>query len=119
MGPGRMMATSITRSEQHRGRIEPALEYYGKAARIQPEGPPDYFERTVRLDASGRPTEAIECFRTLIQQVPAFWQARYLLGLELVAAGKHDEAQAQFSEVLRYRPDYSAWLPASPGAPAQ
>jgi tetratricopeptide (TPR) repeat protein len=102
--------------EQRQGRREQALEDYGKAARIQPQGPPDYFARAVKLAASDRPAEAIECFRTLIQQVPAFWQARYLLGLELAAAGNNDEAQTQFSEVLRYRPDYSAWLPGRLGA---
>lgn len=102
--------------EQRRGRMEAALEDYGKAARIQPQGPPDYFERAVRLAAAGRLAEASGCFQTLVQQVPSFWQARYLLGEALAAAGNHDEAQAQFSAVLHYRPDYAALLPGRPGA---
>ena len=38
---------------------------------------------------------------------PKFWQARYLLGGELAAEGKIEEAQVQFSEVVRIRPDFA------------
>jgi len=36
---------------------------------------------------------------------PNFWQARYLLGVELAANEKLAEAAAQFKEVVRLRPD--------------
>ena len=36
---------------------------------------------------------------------PNFWQARYLLGVELAADEKLEEAAAQFREVVRLRPD--------------
>jgi tetratricopeptide (TPR) repeat protein len=97
--------------EQCQGKIDRALAHYDEAARLQPQGPADYFNRAVKLAASHRSAEAIECFRTLLLQVPAFWQARFLLGAELAAGGRNDEAQAQFSEVLRYRPDYAQMLP--------
>ena len=93
------------------GKLDQAMAHYDEAARLQPQGPADYFNRAVTLAASHRSAEAIECFRTLIQQVPGFWQARYLLGIELAAAGSNDDAQVQFSEVLRYRPDYAQMLP--------
>ena len=95
--------------------MEPAMAYYEQAAKLQPQGPPDYLNRAVKLAAFHRSVEAIECFQTLIQQVPAFWQARFLLGAELAGAGRNEEAQAQFSEVLRYRPDYAPMLPRLPG----
>jgi predicted Zn-dependent protease len=38
---------------------------------------------------------------------PKFWQARYLLGMVLAAEGKIEEAQTQFSEVVRIRPDFA------------
>jgi tetratricopeptide (TPR) repeat protein len=38
---------------------------------------------------------------------PQFWQARYLLGIELAEEKKVDEAQAQFVEVTRLRPDFA------------
>jgi len=106
--------------EQCQGNTDQALAHYDEAASLQPQGPADYFNRAVRLAVSRRSAEAIEGFRTLIQQVPEFWQARYLLGVELAATGNNQEAQAQFSEVLRCRPDYGRMLPhtsTSPGEP--
>jgi tetratricopeptide (TPR) repeat protein len=100
--------------EQCEGKTDQAMAHYDEAARLQPQGPPDYFNRAVQLASLHRPAEAIECFRTLLRQVPAFWQAHYLLGVELATAGSEDEAQAQFSEVLRYRPDYARMLPMVP-----
>jgi tetratricopeptide (TPR) repeat protein len=97
--------------EQRQGNMEEAMTHYEQAALLQPRGPADYFNRAVKLAASHRSAEAIECFRNLVQQVPAFWQARFLLGAELAANGRNDEAQAQFAEVLRYRPDYAQMLP--------
>jgi tetratricopeptide (TPR) repeat protein len=38
---------------------------------------------------------------------PNFWQARYLFGGELASEEKIEEAQAQFSEVVRNRPDFA------------
>ena len=87
------------------------MAHYDQAARLQSRGPADYFNRAVTLAASHRSAEAIECFRALLLQVPAFWQAHFLLGAELAACGRNDEAQAEFAEGLRYRPDYAQMLP--------
>jgi tetratricopeptide (TPR) repeat protein len=95
--------------EQCQGNLDQAMAQYEEAARLQPNGPADYFTRAVRLAASHRSAEAIEVFQVLLQKVPALWQARCLLGLELAAAGSTREAQEQFAEALRYRPD-SAWM---------
>jgi tetratricopeptide (TPR) repeat protein len=38
---------------------------------------------------------------------PNFWQARYLFGDELASEGRIEEAQAQFSQVVRARPDFA------------
>ncbi len=38
---------------------------------------------------------------------PAFWQAHYLLGVELAAGDKIEEAQEQFAEAVRFRPDFA------------
>ena len=97
--------------EQRRGNIERAMVHYDEAARLQPQGPADYFNRAITLAALHRSAEAIECLRALLLQVPTFWQARFLLGAELAAGGRNDEAQAQFAEVLHYRPDYAQMLP--------
>jgi tetratricopeptide (TPR) repeat protein len=97
--------------EQRQGNLDRALAQYDEAARLQPQGPADYFNRAVKLSAAHRSAEAIECFRTLVQQVPAFWQAHFLLGAELATGGRNAEAQAQFAEGLRYRPDFAQVLP--------
>jgi tetratricopeptide (TPR) repeat protein len=101
--------------EEREGKPELATGNYEKAAALQPEGPADYFNRAVKLVWAGRSTEGIECFRVLVQQLPTFWQAHYRLGVELAAAGKSEEAQAQFAAVLRYRPDYAEVLPPGMG----
>jgi tetratricopeptide (TPR) repeat protein len=97
--------------EQRRGNLERAMAHYDEAARLQPQGPAHYLNRAVTLAALHRSAEAVECFRTLVRQVPTFWQAHFLLGAELAAGGRNEEARAQFSEVLRYRPDYAPLLP--------
>ncbi len=51
--------------------------------------------------------DSIGYFRTAIWLNPKFWQARYLLGCELAGEGRIEEAQAQFSEVVRIRPDFA------------
>jgi tetratricopeptide (TPR) repeat protein len=102
--------------EHRQGNLEQAMAQYEAAARLQPQGPPDFLHRAVGLAQAHRSAEAIECFRTLLQQVPAFWQAHFLLGTELAAGGRNAEAQAQFAEVLRYRPDYAQILPRLSGS---
>jgi tetratricopeptide (TPR) repeat protein len=97
--------------EQRRGNLERAMAHYDEAARLQPQGPAHYLNRAVTLAALHRSAEAVECFRTLVREVPTFWQAHFLLGAELAAGGRNEEARAQFSEVLRYRPDYAPLLP--------
>ena len=97
--------------EQRRGNLDRALAHYDEAARLQPQGPADSLNRAVKLSASHRSAQAIEAFRALLLQVPTFWQARFLLGAELAGVGRNDEAQAQFTEFLRYRPDYAPTLP--------
>ena len=51
--------------------------------------------------------EAINYFHAAIWMNPSFWQARYWLGMQLVAEGKIEEAQAEFSEVVHIRPDFA------------
>src|SRR5258705_348219 len=49
--------------------------------------------------------EAAKAFQAAVFMNPNFWQARYLLGVELAADEKVEEAAAQFKEVVRLRPD--------------
>jgi tetratricopeptide (TPR) repeat protein len=89
------------------GEVDAAMANYEKAASLEPDGPADYFDRANAAAALGRWDEAIADLRGVIKAKPEFWQARYMLGVELAAKGETAEAQAQFSEIIRYRPDFA------------
>jgi superkiller protein 3 len=93
--------------EQNRGNLKQAAVYYQRAARLQPQGLADYFNQAVAFSALGLRARAVETFAMVIQHKPEFWQARYLLGVELAAQGKIEEARAQFVEAIRSRPDFA------------
>ena len=85
------------------GKLDEAETHYRAAADLQPAGPAGYFYQAV----GHQQNEAISYFRAAVWMNPAFWQARYLLGMELAAEGQIEEAQTQFSEVVRIRPDFA------------
>ena len=87
--------------------MKQAAVYYQRAARLQPQGPADYFNQAVAFSALGLRARAVEAFGMVIQLEPGFWQARHLLGVELATQGKIEEARAQFSAAIRYRPDFA------------
>ena len=91
--------------KQLQGDMDGAKALFQEAARLQPRGAADYFNQAVALLAQGRHSEAIGYLKTLLPYKPDFWQARYLLGLELAALGDLEGSQKEFTEVIRYRPD--------------
>jgi tetratricopeptide (TPR) repeat protein len=93
--------------EQNRGNLKQASVYYQNAARLQPHGLADFLNQAVDSSVLGLREKAVETFGIVIQLEPQFWQARYLLGLELAAEGKTGEARAQFLEAILYRPDFA------------
>ena len=80
--------------EQIRGDLKQAAIDFQKAARLQPRGTADFFSQAW-LYCNGRPRPATEALETALQLNPGCWQARYLLGLELVIDGKLEEARRQ------------------------
>ncbi|MGA9780394.1 MAG: hypothetical protein ACLPRE_08160 [Limisphaerales bacterium] len=48
-----------------------------------------------------------KCSRTAVELKPEFWQAHYLLGLELAAEGIIGDAGEQFWDAIIYRPDFA------------
>ena len=93
--------------EQNRGNWKQASVYYQNAARLQPQGLADYFAQAVDASALGQRAQAVETFELILQRDTGCWQARYLLGLELAAQGKTEEARTQFLAATRYRPDFA------------
>ena len=93
--------------EQNRGNFKQASVYYQDAAHLQPRGLADYFSQAVDSSALGFRGRAMENFGMVIQLDPACWQARYLLGLELAADGKIENARTQLLAAVRYRRDFA------------
>lgn len=89
--------------EHCEGKLDQAAENYRQAAELQPGGPDAYYCQAVAHDGN----EAINGFRAAIWMNPSFWQARYWLGMELVKERQIEEAQAQFAQIVRIRPDFA------------
>ena len=92
--------------QQNLGNADAAMANYQKAAGLNPGGPADYFNQANAAASAYRWDEMIACLQAAIKAKPAFWQARYQLGIQLGARGEFEEAQNQFSEAIRYRPDF-------------
>jgi tetratricopeptide (TPR) repeat protein len=93
--------------EQNEGDPDQALTHYRGAAERQSAGPPAYFCKAVVSAQALQHSDSIKYFHAAIGMNPKFWQARFLLGLELASQGKTEESQRQFSEVVRLRPDFA------------
>lgn len=94
-------------TEQSRGNLAAATTQYQKAANLQNEGPAAHFFRAVQSAVSHQRADAIRFFEAAVWMNPGFWQARYLLGVELAAQENVPAAQTQFAEVIRLRPDFA------------
>jgi tetratricopeptide (TPR) repeat protein len=93
--------------DQIQGDTDQALTHYRAAADVQLGGPPAAFYRAVAAAQALQHGDTIKYFHAAIRMNPVFWQARFLLGLELVSQENTEEAQGQFSEVVRLRPDFA------------
>jgi tetratricopeptide (TPR) repeat protein len=93
--------------EQCDGKPDQAMTHYREAADLQPAGPAAYFCQAVASAQALQRAETINYFQAAVWMNSTFWQARYLLGMELAAEGRIEEAQAQFSEAARIRPDFA------------
>jgi Flp pilus assembly protein TadD len=54
-----------------------------------------------------RRSEALEKLREAVRLQPAYWEARYLLGVELALDGSIQQAAEQFSEVVQLNPNHA------------
>lgn len=60
------------------------------------------------LEASGRPSEALSCYRAAIRLSPVSWLSHNDLASILLDMGRPEEASQQFLEVIRLNPESSA-----------
>lgn len=89
--------------EHYEGKLDQATAHYREAAELQPSGPLAYYYQAVCHQGG----EAVQDFQAAIAMDPSFWQARYWLGMELISESQIDDAQAQFTQLVRLRPDFA------------
>ena len=93
--------------EQDQGNTAAAMANYQKAADLEPDGPADFFNRANIAAGMYQWDKAIADLEAVVKAKPEFWQAHYLLGIQLAANGKNAEAQKEFLEAIHYRPDFA------------
>ncbi|HOB97378.1 MAG TPA: tetratricopeptide repeat protein [Verrucomicrobiota bacterium] len=86
--------------------FEEALAHFDAAIQRRPESARVYLRRADVLMALRRRGPALDSLREAILVDPAFWEARYHLGIELATDGKVADAQAELAEVVRLRPQH-------------
>ncbi|MGA9777713.1 MAG: tetratricopeptide repeat protein [Verrucomicrobiia bacterium] len=93
--------------EQDQGNMAAAMANYQKAGDLEPDGPADYFNQASIATGRYQWDEAIADLQAVVKAKPDFWQAHYLLGIQLAANGKNAEAEREFLEAIHYRPDFA------------
>ena len=90
-------------------RLQPdtALAHFREILRLHPQDAMPHFKLANALAVVNQRTEAMESLRKAVELNTSFWEARYLLGVELATQEKLQEAQLQFLEVTRLRPDFA------------
>ncbi|MEM8971368.1 MAG: adenylate/guanylate cyclase domain-containing protein [Pseudomonadota bacterium] len=94
--------------ETYAERLEPALEYFGRARRLSPLDPltfNTFVGMASAYQGAGQYEKSIEYFHRALQERPqAFWIYRSLAPA-LVSAGRMDEARASFNILMQHYPD--------------
>ncbi len=86
---------------------ELALEYYNTASRLEPDDPRPLYNKGLYLQDHGRPDEAIETYKELIQVDTGYVEAYYNIGyIHLVHKDSARKAIDWFDKVLNLTPDY-------------
>lgn len=86
---------------------EATLTRVRSGVQAQPSSALEHFKLANILGTFFQTNQAVQHLESAVQLKPDFWEARYLLGVELAAQGKLPEAQQQFSKVIELRPDYA------------
>jgi tetratricopeptide (TPR) repeat protein len=103
------------------GKVFEAGPPLSAAARAQPEATLSRVRRRVEQQPSpieyvklanvqstlNQPDAALQSLQTAVRLNTNFWQARYLLGVELATRGRVPEAQEQFLATIQLQPDFA------------
>ncbi len=90
-------------------RLQPAkaLSHFAGLIETQSADPMSHFLYANALAADGRAAAAWPQLQEAVRLQPEFWEARYLLGVELALQNKLSEAETQFREVIRLKAHFA------------
>ena len=97
-------------ARHQRADLPGALEYFRRAAELQPHNPQYQTNLGAVCDSLGDRDRAAECFSRALELDPRSTTARYNLANILQSRGRLDEAEAAYRQVLAERPDSPAAL---------
>jgi tetratricopeptide (TPR) repeat protein len=102
-------AEILTAAVEHckSGRRDLAIEWLGRALRLNPDIPEAHNNLGVVLAQGGRLREAVTSFRQATRLKPDFAEAHNNLGNALRDLGQMEAAQVSLEEALRLRPGYA------------
>ena len=98
----------LAQIDSAQGRWAGALAQTVLLEKFRPGDPASHLLRARIYDQQNRREEAIASLREAVSLRPSSWEARYLLGLDLVLAREFDQAREHLEEVIRLRPDYAS-----------
>ena len=98
---------ALGRALYERGLKPQAIECYAASVQIEPDFPQSQFNLAVALVDAGRTDESVEHFAAVVKILPTHYEVQDQLGTLLLSLGdsRLPEAAAQFSEVIRLKPD--------------
>ena len=87
------------------GNMSSAIELAQKAASVAPNDATVFFRLGLLRYNANNYTDAIGAFETAIILNPAYWNARYFLGLSYQKMERKDDAKIQFNILKQYLPE--------------
>ena len=82
-----------------------ALEFFRKAAAVNPGAADAWYNMAKLLDATEQSEEVLNCYDRAIAARPNFWEAWDAKGVVLCALKRHREALASFDQAIAIMPD--------------
>ncbi len=84
------------------------MNEFTAARALRPEDPRLEFQIASACVSLNKRPEAVAALREAIRLRPAYWEAHYLLGVQLAASGAFRDAQTEFEQVIQLRPDHAS-----------
>ncbi len=105
--PPAELFSALATVEMRRGGWPQAEDWARRAIGRDPDGAEGWNQLAVALEEQGRVEPALEAYGRALEARPAYWQARFNLGLLLRRQGRFRQAATAFEGVLEQRPGHA------------